>query len=447
MLGTELTYEYVGTPANPNQYHVVARLFRDLTSVVDDPMVTLTCGKNECGNTLPGSFTAILTRTSRAPVATGCATGISYELNTLEGLVQLAPAHWTLSINLSNRQVGVVNVTQSQNQTVYIKAELDNTNGLINSSPRFTTARIIQLTSTLPQRYSVSVFDSEGDSLVYQLVQPLSAATSPCGVSTVGAIAPHFQLNAATGELQTVSGPIQQGLYAMAVQVNEYRRIGGAWQPIGSVMRDMNYLVSVGTNQPPVFTSVTRTGSSGTQLLGQPIRVSPGETLSLALTATDADAGQVLSLSSSMGGLVPGTGFQDLGGGQGLLTWQVPATQPLGRYGLTATAQDNACPVAGANVLTLPIIVAQRVLATRAGQQLAQAPFPMPFRDEVHFQLAGQGQQAVLIVDELGRTVAQLTTAADGSATWQPATGLPAGSYFARTAVGTQAARLSYLGR
>jgi hypothetical protein len=447
-LGTELTYEYAGTPANPNQYHVVARLIRDLSSGVDDVAIPLTCGKEECGNTLPGSFIATLTRTSSTPVLTGCASGYSYAADILEGTVNLVPAHWTLSINVSNRQRGVVNIASSDMFSSYVKAELNNTNGLINSSPRFTTARIIQLTSSQPQRYSANAFDAEGDSLVYQLVRPLATpdAAEPCGFATTGAIAPHFQLNAASGELLTISGPTQLGFYAMAVRVNEYRRLNGTWQPIGSITRDMNYIVSTGTNQPPTFTRVARTGSPGTQLLGQTIRVNPGQTLSLALIATDADAGQALTLASNIPSLVPGSSFQNLGSGQGQLVWQVPTTFPLGRYYLTVTASDNACLITGAEVVTIPVLVTQQVLATHTRQALAQPPFPAPFSAVVRFQFAEQGIQPVTITDALGRKVAQFKTTQDGSAVWQPAATLSAGLYFARNADGTQVARLQYRG-
>lgn len=449
-LGTELTYEYVGTSANPNQYHVVARLIRDLNSTIEDLVITLTCGKEECGNTLPGSFTATLTRTSSTPIPTGCANGgYNYSADILEGLVTLPPAHWTLSVNVSNRQRGVVNIAFSDTYTTYVKAELNNTNGLINSSPRFTTARIIQLTNSQPQqRYSANAFDAEGDSLVYQLVQPLAepTAAAPCGFATAGVVAPHFQLNAASGELLTIPGPVQLGFYAMAVRVSEFRQINGTWQPIGSITRDMNYIVSTGTNQLPTFTRVARTVSPNVQLLRQPLLVNPGQLLSLALTATDTDASQAVTLTSNAVGIVPGTSFQNLGGGQGQLAWQVPTAFPLGRYYLTVTALDNACPVAGAEVLTVPVVVTRQVLATHTRQALAQPPFPVPFSEVVRFQFAGQGVQPVTITDALGRKVAQLETAADGSVVWQPTTALPNGLYFARNADGTQVARLQYNG-
>ncbi|WP_460609108.1 hypothetical protein [Hymenobacter terrigena] len=450
ILGAELTYEYAGTAANPNQYHVTARLFQDLNSPVADVQMELTCGKNGCAATLPGSFTTQLVRTGVVVAPRACANSeFPFQISTLEGMVQLAPARWTLSINCSNRSDGLANVAQSMQMSTYVQAVLDNTTGLTNFSPRFTTAQLLHLTSTQPQHYSLSAFDSEGDSLVYQLVQPLANPTTavPCGQPTVGAIAPHFQLNATTGELLTVAGPTQQGRYALAARVDEYRRVGGAWQQIGSITRDMTYLVSVGTNQVPAFTRVALASNPTGQLLGQTIRVNPGQTLVLSLTAADPDAGQTLTLGSIVPGIVPGTTFQDLGNGQGQLTWQVPATLPLGHYVLPVTANDNACPAPGFGVVTVPVLVTQQVLATRSRQALAQPPFPVPFQDEVRFQLTGQGRQTVLITDEMGRAVAQLTTAADGSVVWRPATSVAAGLYIARNQSGTQVARLSYNGR
>lgn len=239
IFGADLTYKYAGTPANPNQYQVTARLFREIGLVVYDPEITLTCGMDECGTGRPGSFTTILPRTKGISVLSSCTgTGnLSYEVVTLEGMIQLPPAHWTLIINIVNRARGIVNVGQSDMMSVYVKAVLDNTTptgssslSLINTSPQFTNNQLIQLSNTqAQQRYSLGAFDSEGDSLVYQLIQPLAnpTTTAPCGQATVGAVAPHFQLDAATGALLTVAGPAQLGRYALAARVDEYRQLNG----------------------------------------------------------------------------------------------------------------------------------------------------------------------------------------------------------------------------
>lgn len=454
MLGTELTYQYAGTAASPYQYRIKAQLWVDNpNSSVTDNSIVLTCGKNECGTALAGSFTTTLVLTGAVTMTTACANtsgSITYQITTLEGLVQLPPAQWVLSINGSNRARGIFNVAQSELQSVYVKAELNNTSNLVNSSPRFITPRLIELIGNQAQHHSVGAFDSEGDSLVYQLVQPLAGPTAAnlCGTPTVGAIAPHFQVSPATGTLTSISGPIQQGRYVLAARVDEYRQLNGRWEKIGSITRDVTYFVRAGSNQVPAFSRVAPTGSPTSQLLGQTIRVNPGQQLSLVLTATDPDAGQQLTLSSNIAGLVPGATFQNLGNGQGQLIWQVPASQPTGRYVLTASAMDDACPTPGANVLTLPVLVTQQVLATRHSRQpLAQPPYPMPFQDEVRLQLAGHGSQPVIITDKLGRTVAQLQTTTNGSVVWRPAAAIAPGLYFARNQSGTQIAQLSYTGQ
>ena len=454
LMGGDLRYEYAGTAANPNQYHITAVLFLDNTpgAVVTQDQIELSCGKNECGVTLPGSFTTTLLRTQQELVSSSCSgNGIRYLVSTLEGNVQLPPAQWKLSIKGENRSGLVLNVAQGATQSLYVQTELDNSTGLLNSSPRFNLDRLIQLSSVQPnQRYSLSAFDSEGDSLAYHLVQPLAGPTAAaaCGTPIVGYLAPHFQLDAATGALLTINGPAQQGRYILAARVDEYRRVAGGWQRIGSITRDMTYFVQLGSsNQLPTFIRVALASAPTGQLLGQTIRVNPGQTLALTLTAADADVGQALTLSSTVTGIVPGATFQNLGNGQGLLTWQVPAGQRPGRYILTATATDNACPIAGTEVLTLAVQVTTQALATRPRQALALRPYPTPFQDAVQFRLANPGQQPVTITDGLGRVVAQLRTAADGSLTWQPAPALPTGLYFARTPDGTQVARLAYAGR
>ncbi|MBF9141962.1 Ig-like domain-containing protein [Hymenobacter properus] len=453
MLGGDLTYEYAGTAASPNLYRVTARIYSDGSGSVNvgtpPTAISLACSPNGC--TVP-TVTATLTRAAGQTVATSCTgTSESVVITTLQGLVTLPPAQWQLTAGVASRVVGITNIAQSGTVGLSLNAELDNSTGLVNSSPRFTASRPVHLVSAQAQRYSLSAFDSEGDSLVYEAVQPLtgmSLPTTTCPVTTTGTAAPHLQLNAATGELLNVAGAAGQlGIYALAARVNEYRRVNGAWQKIGSVMRELDYYASAGTNQAPAFTRVALAAAPTGQLLGQEIRIAAGQTATLILTAADTDAGQSVTLSSEVAGLVPGAAFQPLANGQGQLTWQVPAALPQGRYRLTVTALDDACPLLGHSVLTLSFLVTRTGLATAGRQALAQAPFPAPFSEAVRFQFAGRGVQPVVITDALGRQVAKLATTADGSAVWQPGAALPAGLYFARNTQGTQVARLQYSGK
>nr|GFD48917.1 hypothetical protein [Tanacetum cinerariifolium] len=124
----------------------------------------------------------------------------------------------------------------------YVSTYLDNALAGQNTSPRFLSTLLPFLCNGQAQRYSFSAFDSDGDSLVYEFRQPEQslAPQSPvnpyfCGSPIAGTLSPHFQLNVATGALTAIPAAVQQGRFAMAARVSEYRRINGSWQQIGYV--------------------------------------------------------------------------------------------------------------------------------------------------------------------------------------------------------------------
>ena len=448
-LAAELTYQYAGTSNAPFQYRVIARFSTDYSGTAIGPpnQAILTCSPTGCyagAGTITTTLT-LLTSSNLTAVATGCATAGRYYDAKLEGLVNLPPANWRLSVSLTARAMTTLNLPASSVTGTVVVAELNNTVVLSNSSPRFTATRLVWLPGLQPQHYSLNAYDPDGDSLSYELMQPLlnNSPTDICGIASNGALAPYFQLNPATGELQPTAGSIQQGGYILAGRVNEFRRINGAWIRIGSVWRDVVYYLTASANQVPVFTSVTQGGSPR---LGQPIRAVAGQAVVLDIAATDPDAGQSVALNSEAVSIVPGLSLQPLAAGQARLTWQVPATLPAGRYTFTVTAIDDACPTTSHSVLTLTFVVAQPLGTAAARQALAQPPYPTPFVEEVNFQLAGAGLRAVTVTDATGRVVARLRSAPDGCVSWQPAAGVAAGLYFARSADGRQVARLAYAG-
>ncbi|UPL48274.1 hypothetical protein [Hymenobacter sublimis] len=246
-----------------------------------------------------------------------------------------------------------------------------------------------------------------------------------------------FQLNTATGEATTSPFSLIVGSYVIAVKVEEYRRINSTWTLIGSITRDITYLANPGGNTNPTFTSL-QVGAA-TQPFEKAIRANPGQTISVTLDASDADAGQMLSFSTAAATVVPGVSLQTVSATQSRLTWQVPANLPLGRYYLPVTVTDNGCPLLGSDSRTLTFLVTSQVLSTKFGKQpLSIFATPTPFREQVQFQLGQAGTQTVSVLDGLGRTVAQLTSKPDGSVVWQPAASLAPGIYVARTADGRQ---------
>jgi len=446
ILGGDISYSPVAsTTAGVPRYHVTTRLYRDPT-LAQQHTAQIVFSRGGCGSAAAtGSFTLTVVRSQViSTYSLGCSpTVFSYEVIPFETDVDLPAGQWTITVTEYNRAASIQNLVNSVTTSFYVSTYLDNTLTGQNASPRFLSTLLPYLCNELAQRYSFSAFDSDGDSLVYQFrqpeqsTQPMLPPASPygCGTAIAGTLSPHFQLNAATGALTALPLPVQQGRYAMAARVSEYRRLNGSWQLIGYVTRDITYLAVGSLNQTPRFTALRLNGATTAQPLGQTIRVQPGQAVSLALDAADPDAGQTLRFESQAPSIIPGLSLQTTGATSALLTWQVPATLPPGRYTATVAVLDNGCPNASEEY-TFSFLVAAQPLATRADRSLEVAAYPTPFREQVQFTTAPH--QAVILVDALGREVARLTSAANGLVRWQPAATVPAGLYIARSATSGQ---------
>lgn len=478
-LGGDIDYAYI--PGSAWQYRVTVRIYSSPPSMgVPDPtQLYLHATVNGCANNA-ANFTQVVTRLQTANRSLGCVGGRQYQISFFETVVTLPPGQWTLRTNEENRSMNILNIRTSSGASLAFTAFLDNSSGLTNNSPRFISMTLPYACSSQPYRHSFSAFEPDGDSLVYTSVQPEGAlnaaqncytpilynpyvggqfqdplngqtATYPAGQYSAafpllsfralnGVAVSQFDLNAATGDLLTT--PVAQvGLNTVAVRVDEYRRLNGTWTRIGSVTRDVVYSVSnTGGNRNPSFTSLQVAGVP--QPLDQTILVEQGQSVSLTLTASDPDAGQSVRLISDVAATVPGASFQTAGNNQGVLTWQVPATLPPGRYSLNATVADSNCPENGSEVCTFTFLIRARALGTRSGRAQELSAYPMPFHSKVQFQLPTAGTQPVTITDGLGRVVTTLMSRPDGAVEWLPAADVATGTYFARPADGKYVFRL-----
>ncbi len=443
ILGGDIAYSPITSTAGVPRYHITVRLYRDPTGA-QQPDVTLMGSRNGCGSLLPGNFVRQILRSKLLPATSpGCrGWGHSYEVLLYETDEDLPPGQWTLSVYAENRIAGIINMVRSEAQTFFISSFLDNATVRENSSPKFLSTLLPYLCGNSVQHCSFSTFDSEGDSLNYHLVPPQSGVLpyGQCGADIAGDLAPYFQLDNTTGALSTSGTATRAGRYAMAVRVDEYRRVGGTWRLIGGVTRDVSYIAYASANNSPRFTGCVVDSAATTQPVAQLIRVRPGQTISLLLSAADADATQALTFSSQAPDVIPGLRFTTVSANQARLTWQVPTNLPTGRYTATVAVVDDACPLHATAEQTLSFLVISQPLATRPATEAELTAFPTPFRDQVQFKAPSGG--LILIVDQLGRTITQLRAGIDGRVQWQPAASLPAGLYLARGTDGRPLARL-----
>ncbi|RAK69472.1 hypothetical protein [Hymenobacter edaphi] len=430
----------------------------------------------------------------------------NYEENLYVGTVTLATAPtWTMSV-VENARPTLANI--GGNTNIVFEAVFNNqiqaggqVTTITNSSPNFGALPAAFVGWQQAISLNLGAFDADGDSLAYSLVSPLTDCNTPSvypaapiggnysigtgctaampatmlsatyplpsaqltGACPVRTATPYFLLDAANGTLRftpiayTAGSASSQGLnkYALSVKVDEYRRLNGAFQHIGSTRREIFVNVyDCGQNQMPRFASTMQVyGMTGAVALATPIPVRAGAATSLVLTATDANAGQrVLFTANHMS--VPGVSITQTGATTLAVEFSPPATLPTGTYYVTVRADDDNCPVRGFEMQTLAFRVTNTTLSSHGpAKQVVSSAFPNPFAEQVSFSLARPtaAASAVEVVDQLGRVVERLPVPAgagpEASLTWRPAPGLPAGVYLARFPQGQQTVRLMHLTR
>ncbi|MCC3159634.1 hypothetical protein LJ737_20500 [Hymenobacter sp. 15J16-1T3B] len=465
-----------------------------------------------CASTDSRNFTATLTKqglpiygNQYCATASGVCTGAgpdNYEENTYTGTVTLAPAQWVLSAE-ENARPALANLSNVITRTLRFEAVLNNqlqaggtTTTLTNSSPNFGSTPAVFVAWQRDISLNMGAYDADGDSLAFSLVTPLEgcnmlspytstpaggtytlspgctavmpstalSATYPLpsaqltGACPVFTAAPYFLLDAATGRLRftpiayTANTTPGQGLnkYALTVKVDEFRRLNGSYQHVGSARRELFVNVyDCGQNQLPRFASTMQVfGQSGPVAVATPISVRAGAATSVVLTATDANAGQHITFSANHLG-VPGVSVVQNSATTLSIEFAPPATLPEGTYYVTVRADDDACPIKGFEVQTLAFRVTNTALSSANAQQRpVVSAYPNPFGASVRFTLARPARPAaaVLVLDRLGRVVARLPVppgpGPDASLTWTPDPALPAGLYLARFPDAPQAVRL-----
>ena len=438
--GGDITYATVAsTTAGVPRYHVVVRQFLDPAGIAPRTDIQLYVSRGGC-TFLNGGYNPALiaprTQLLNSNLQTCGTVNPFYKIAVYEIDIDLPLplGQWILSTIDNARTPAIMNLLNAGSQNMYLEAYLDNSAATQDASPVFQSMLQPIVGTTAPMPYSMSAFDTDGDSLVYELIQPAGNCNQPIPYSP-STFAPHYTINAATGALTATAAASTsaQGYYTIAAKVSAYRKVGpNRWALIGYVIRDTVYLLFPNTNQPPSFTTMQVNGGAA-QPLSATVTALPGQTVNVLLQATDPNTTQQLRFASAAAGVVPGLSLAQVGTtGSAQLTWQVPATLPPGRYALMVSVFDDGCPYNASEERTITFVVnGNRPLATRAAATATDV-FPVPFREQVQFTTAPN--QAVILVDALGREVARLTSTPSGLVHWQPAATLPAGLYLARSA-------------
>jgi hypothetical protein len=279
-LGSDMSYVQVA----PDLYLVTYRFYRDCSGIPAPPDFPISCEGTGCG---PGnqtnSFSESLLYRSYSTANPYCrqqnlssicdsAQGIpsngrpNYQIFTYSGTISLrtsgAPdcTEWIVSASLNARP-------NTQNlgfgTDLYTEIRFNNKAAPNDESPLFSIVGGLQplaiMYSNTPVRYNGGVTDSDGDSIAYQLVRPLSAPNTPIPYINGHSLTAPIRLQAGSapirldqiGNLQFTPGsrlPNTQddegNKFVVAIQAESWRRINGSYRKICTIRREVAALYS-----------------------------------------------------------------------------------------------------------------------------------------------------------------------------------------------------------
>lgn len=164
--------------------------------------------------------------------------------------------------------------------------------------------------------HSPNPWDPDGDSLIFEIVQPLRFMgipvpnwDNPQNIPTPGDPSNQFRLNRFTGEIVWTT-PKQVGLYNVGILITEYRR----GIQMGTIMRDFHIIIDNRQNRPPEVVDL------------QDTCVRAGDILEILVTASDPDISQLVTLTAS------GGTFLDAPNSISTFTAQPPGNPTSGNY-------------------------------------------------------------------------------------------------------------------
>ena len=255
--------------------------------------------------------------------------------------VFLSPCNnWTMSWSICCR-----NSTENLSSTpgTYAEATLDNTGGFCDNSPRFSDNGVPFLCVRDPVSYNPGASDPNGHQMQFSLISArydsVTAVVYQPGYT--GALPlPGIIINSFTGQLDFT--PTVSGNYVLVIQVDTYNSSG---QLIGSVMRDLMFVIQPCDGSPPI-PAATISNTTGTGTFGpSSVALCAGQSFCADLVVTDANPTSVITMTSNASTLLPGSTFTVIGSNPatGRLCWTASgATLPVNVF---IDITDGSCPI------------------------------------------------------------------------------------------------------
>lgn len=368
--GGDLSYVCLGG----NQYQINLNLFVDCLGF--DPGTIQTVNfTSTCGGSATTSVNC--TNPGGTEISQLCPTMINNSTcngGTLPGMwvfhytgtVTLAPPcdTWTMSWTTCCRNAAILNLVTPASFGSYIEATLNSATAPCNNSPAFTAQPIPYVCSGQLVNYSYGVVETDGDSLSYSLVGAMDAGGTLLayagGYSATSPI-PGIVINPTTGMLTFT--PTTLGNFVVVVLVKEYDSNGNL---IGTVMRDIQFIVQTCSNIVPDPTAGAITSITGSAVQTGPfsIELCEGSTFTFNATFNDSNSGDSLILITNIDSVLAGATLTYTGSNPIVATvnWTAPAGSANTNTTFSITVNDGACPVPGQQTFVYDINVNPRTL-------------------------------------------------------------------------------------
>ncbi len=413
LMGGELTYNYLdnaGSAGTPFRFELTLNLY----IYCSDPGSAF-FGNGDQGNIRIGVFnnkTKDLFSTldldpnyplpdARPEAQAGCSVpgvndnALCIKLNQYVGIIEL-PASldgYYIVMERCCRNGTILNLSNPGSQSMPIFTEIPATI-FQNSSPNFTASAIPVICAGDTTTIVNNAFDPDGDQLIYGLTQAhgglyaspgnpgpdpgfggggsfntynpplpdLAYVNSAYTVATPFGTGSYAFVNASTGLTKYYA--TVPGNYVIAVDVYEYRQIGGIDSLIGTTRRDLQFVVATCPANATPSVTVPNPGSIGAPIINDIIYIEQGDSLEFDIQGSDADGDGVEI--SAQGSIVTGTGgytgplatlatTTDTGTVNSTFAWKTDCSLD-GNYNFTIDVQDDGCPAkTESNVFTVNV--------------------------------------------------------------------------------------------
>jgi len=385
--GAELLYEWV----SDSTYRFYWKFYRDCDGTTEPTSQTM-CYYNSCnGQTYQATLNKIIGAlpgggTNGQEVVTGCPQypttctngslpGYREWWYTADVTLPSRCNFWTFYCTLNARNNSITNLDNPGAQSIYVETTLNNVAAQGNSSPYFTVKPVPYMCANSAYCFNNGAVDPNGDSLVFDIIQPRSqgggcsnpsnatniayATGGPVYNTTNNPISTNntFSLNSQTGTFCFTPNIQQIGVLTLRVQ--EYRN--GVL--IGSVLRDIQIVVLPCNTQQPTQSLVQSTITGATFNANGVVQACVTQPMTFCFDLVSPDTSAVLVVTSNAAVVTPTATLTYTGvltdSIRACFSW-TPTPTDTGLRVLVVSVKDSSCKPPGVPIIqtfTFPINV------------------------------------------------------------------------------------------